>query len=70
MPAPQQQLVTITRPEAPYSIFNVLSLFVCVVLLCLVGIMMFDLMRNMWSWTAPYQTNSSIMDAVAKMFDL
>lgn len=70
MPAPQQQVVTIAQPEAPYSIFNVLALFVCVLVLCLVGIMMFDLVRNIWTWGEPYDTNSAILDAVREMFDL
>jgi excisionase family DNA binding protein len=51
-------------PEAPYSIWNILSLIVCTVFLILVGMMMYDLMRNMWSWDAPYSVNSWLMDLI------
>jgi excisionase family DNA binding protein len=49
-------------PEAPYSVWNVLSLALCAILLILGGMMSYDLLRNMWSWNAPYSVNSSLMD--------
>ncbi|MCE9546951.1 MAG: hypothetical protein K8T25_15870, partial [Planctomycetia bacterium] len=55
-------------PEAPYSIWNVLSLFVCVALLCVIGMMMYDMMRNIWSWDQAYPINSSLMEAMIDMF--
>jgi len=56
-------------PEAPYSIWNVLAMFVCIAVLCLVGMMMADLVRNMWSWDhGVYTVNSSIMDSIIDMF--
>lgn len=61
MPAPM------TVPEAPYSIWNVLSLAVCFIFLGLTGMMMFDLLRNMWSWDQSYALNSDIMDGFIKM---
>ena len=51
-------------PEAPYSIWNVVSLAGCVILLMLTGMMLFDLLRNMWSWSGPYNVNSSLMDMI------
>ena len=61
MPAPM------TVPEAPYSIWNVLSLALCFIFLSLTGMMMFDLLRNMWSWDQSYALNSSIMDGLINM---
>jgi len=49
-------------PEAPYTVWNVLSLALCVIILVLVGMMSYDLLRNMWSWDSPYNVNSSLMD--------
>ena len=61
MPAPM------TVPEAPYSIWNVMSLTICFLLLALTGMMMFDILRNMWSWDQSYALNSSIMDGLIDM---
>jgi excisionase family DNA binding protein len=57
--------------EAPYSIWNVLGLMVTAALLALCGMLMVDVMMNMWSWngaTAP--VSSGIMDAFLGMFGL
>jgi excisionase family DNA binding protein len=53
-----------TLPEAPYTVWNIISLSFCGLLLILVGMMMYDLMRNMWSWNAAYDVNSWIMDLI------
>jgi hypothetical protein len=55
--------------EAPYSIFNVISLAACALFLMLTGMFMFDLMRNMWSWNGPYTFNSAMMDSIIGMFE-
>jgi hypothetical protein len=56
-------------PEAPYSIWNVLAMFVCIAMLCLIGMMMADLVRNMWNWEhGTYTVNSSLMDSLIEMF--
>ncbi|REJ65076.1 MAG: DNA-binding protein [Planctomycetota bacterium] len=55
-------------PEAPYSIWNVLALVVCVTTLSLCGIMMFDLVRNVWSWDQAYPVNSTLMDWILETF--
>ena len=36
--------------------------------LALCGMMMYDLVRNMWSWDQPYKVNSAIMDAIMGLF--
>ena len=57
--------------EAPYSVWNVLGLMVTAGLLALCGMLMVDVMMNMWSWngsSAPI--SSGIMDAFLGMFNL
>ena len=53
--------------EAPYSIWNVLSLFFIVAILSFTGILMMDLMNNIWSWQGNYEFNSTIMDGILAM---
>ncbi len=56
-------------PEASYSIWNVLGLLACFTVMCLTGMMMFELVRSMWSWNQPYALNGQLLDQVAPMFD-
>lgn len=58
--------VSPSLPEAPYSIWNVLALTVCILILGLCGVMMFDMVRNIWSWDQSYQVNSTLMDWITK----
>lgn len=60
--------VAVAQAEVPFSTANVLALAACVLFLLLTGMMMFDILRNMWSWNAPYRVNSPIMDAILRMF--
>jgi excisionase family DNA binding protein len=50
--------------EAPYTTGQIVSLVLCSLLLMLCGMMMFDLLRNMWSWSGIYSLNSSLMDTI------
>ncbi|HEY4313519.1 MAG TPA: helix-turn-helix domain-containing protein [Pirellulales bacterium] len=54
--------------ETPYPVWVVLLMGFCLLFLALCGMMMYDLMRNMWSWNAPYSVNSTIMDAIMGLF--
>ncbi|MEM7314498.1 MAG: hypothetical protein AAF497_15230 [Planctomycetota bacterium] len=54
--------------EAPYTIWNVIGLGTCALILALGGMMITDLVRNMWSWDGTYSLNSTLMDAVIGMF--
>lgn len=54
--------------DAQYSIWNVLSLGVCLLFLAVSGMMTYDLMRNMWSWRGNYSVNSPLMDLIANWF--
>jgi hypothetical protein len=57
--------------EAPYSVWNVLGLMVTAGLLALCGMLMVDVMMNMWSWNgASAPISSGIMDAFLGMFNL
>jgi excisionase family DNA binding protein len=60
-------------PEAPYTIWNIVSLVLCSLILMLVGMMMFDLIRNMWSsepnWHGVHSINSAIMDTILSWFE-
>ena len=58
-----------TLPEMPYSVLNVVSLGLCVVLLSFGCIFILDLMRNMSSWGAPYEINSTMMDFILGLFE-
>lgn len=53
--------------EAPYSGLNIASLGFCCVLLVLVGMMMFDVMQNMWSWNGVHSFNSPLLDWLSGM---
>ena len=53
--------------DASYSVWNVLSLFSIVVLLGFAGVLMLDLMTNIWSWQGTFGFNSTIMDGILSM---
>lgn len=56
--------------EAPYSGWQIAGLSVCTVLLMLCGMMVYDLLRNMWGWHGAMNINSGIMDTLAGWFGL
>lgn len=56
-------------PEAPYSRLQIAGLSVCAVLLMICGMMMYDNLRNMWSWEGPYGVNSWLMDTIVGLFE-
>ena len=51
-------------PEAPYGAVWTTMLTLCVGCLGICGILSYDIMRNMWSWSAEYTVNSTIMDTI------
>jgi hypothetical protein len=51
-------------PEAPYGALWTTMLTLCVCFLGLCGILSYDIMRNMWSWSAEFNVNSTIMDTI------
>jgi excisionase family DNA binding protein len=48
MPTPAS--VTPDAPETPYTIWNVLGLLLIIMFLSLSGVLMTDMMKNMWAW--------------------
>jgi hypothetical protein len=57
--------------EAPYSVWNVLGLMLTAGVLTLCGMLMVDVVMNMWSWNgASAPISSGIMDAFMGMFNL
>ncbi len=59
--------IYVPPPEPSYGIGTVAALGISSVLLTCVGIMMYDIIRNMWSWDTPYSFSSTLMDAILKM---
>ncbi len=51
-------------PETPYGALWTTMLTICVCFLGLCGILSYDIMRNMWSWSGEYTVNSTIMDTI------
>ena len=51
-----------------YSLWNVMGLVLIFVIFLPTGIMMVDLMRNMWSWNGAHSLNSAMMDAILGVF--
>lgn len=67
---PQAAGVDYSLPEAPYSVWNILSLSACVLFMAFAAMMSYDLLRNMWSWDKPYALNSSLMDMICGLLGL
>ncbi len=57
-------------PETPYSVYNIVGLVVVVMILALAGMLMTDLIRNIWSWDQPYTASTSLMDLMVNVFGL
>ena len=68
---PEEERFVIQQPvirELPYSVWNLLSLFLCIVLLAVSGMLIYDLVRQVWSWEGVHPVNSGLMDAIIGMF--
>jgi hypothetical protein len=55
------------QPAAPDTVFgvgSVITLIVCTLFMGLTGVMMYDIIRNMWSWDTPYSFSSTLMDLI------
>ena len=60
----------VSLPEAPYSVVQILMLIAPVMTLTLAGMLMFDVLRNMWSFDSTTSASTSIMESVLGMFNL
>jgi len=56
--------------EAPYSVWNVLALGTVAGLLALAGMMMVDVMLNMWAFNQPSGASTGLMDVFVSMFGM
>ena len=56
--------------EAPYTIWNVLGLVSCALLLAVSLMMMTDLMRNMWAFNSDRVISTSLMDGILSAFGM
>lgn len=56
--------------ETPYTIWQVLTLMILTGILAFSGMLMVDVMSNMWSWQGTGQASTSIADSVINMFGL
>jgi excisionase family DNA binding protein len=50
--------------ETPFSLWNVLGLGSCLLLLSLCFMVMYDLLRNMWSWDGVSSPSSSLLEVL------
>jgi len=70
MGAAQPVYVQVASTEAPYSVWNVLALGTVAGLLALSGMMMVDVMLNMWSFSGTSSVSTGIMDVFISMFGM
>ena len=69
-PVTQPTVQLAAAQDLPYSIWNVLSLLAIVVVLAVTGMLMTDLVRNMWTWDETFTASTPIMDVMVRMFGL
>ncbi len=55
--------------DMAFTVWNILLLVALLICLILCGLMLFDLMRNMWSWNGAYPVNSSLIDMILSWFE-
>jgi excisionase family DNA binding protein len=55
-------LVASTAPEAPFSIWNVLGLFLCVLIMVIGGMMTWELFRTISAWDQPHELPATVMN--------
>lgn len=68
-PAPVGAAVPVAY-EVPFTTWSVVALAGILLLMCLGGMLMTDLMRNMWAYHEPAAPVSSLTDALISMFGL
>ena len=68
MAGTQPVYVQVPVAEKPYSIWNVLSLGLVALMLMITGMLMVDVMLNMWSWNGTSTVSTQVMDAFISMF--
>jgi hypothetical protein len=59
----------VTGREAPWGVFPLVFLVFTFLILSFSGMMMYDLMRQMWNWSGPYAVNEAIANPLVGLFD-
>jgi hypothetical protein len=70
MGAGQPVYVQVPVQETPYSVWNVLSLGTVALMLALGGMLMTDVMLNMWSFSGTTSVTTGIMDAFLSILNM
>jgi hypothetical protein len=58
----------VSTVDTPFSAANIAGLSACIIMLGLGGMMVFDLLRNIWSWDEVTPLNSSLMESFLNPF--
>jgi excisionase family DNA binding protein len=61
---------TAVAMESSYTGLQIAGLSACAAILMLCGMMMYDLLRNMWSWNGTFSVNSGLMDTILHWFGI
>ena len=67
-PMPGMGYMPYEAAEAPYSVWNVVGLLVIVLLLSVSGIMLTDIVQNMWAWQEGRDVSTGIAEGLSGMF--
>ena len=67
-PMPGMGYMPYEAAEAPYSVWNVVGLLVIVLLLSVSGIMLTDIVQNMWAWEEGRDVSTGIAEGISGMF--
>lgn len=54
-------------PQAPYSVWNLLGLFLIILFLSLSGIILTDVVQNMWAWDQGRDVSTALTDGITTM---
>jgi hypothetical protein len=57
-------------PEIPYTAWNILSLVLVMMLLAGAGVLMADIVRNMWTWSGEGGVSSGFANTVIGWFGM
>jgi hypothetical protein len=57
-----QMMMVPAKAETPFSALQVLGLAACTIAVAMCGVMLHDVVRNMWSWDSSYGVNSALMN--------
>ncbi len=58
----------VSTVDTPFSVWNISALSLCLVMLGLSGMIVYDLLRNMWSWDGVTPLNSSLLESFLNPF--